>query len=87
MEEIYYINDALNQLENSMDKYIDNVKYIWDSSIIPFMDSGDCMVFDNLTDKDFSKFIEFFMKQRTYTKMLETYRRLINRKEFLEKND
>jgi len=87
MEEIYNINNALNELESTMYKYKTNVKKIWDTNLIPFMNSGDCMVFDNIIDKDYDKFVNFFMKQKTYVIMLETYERLIRRKNYLENNN
>jgi hypothetical protein len=81
--EIFIVNHSLNELEDTMSKYTDDVKYMWENNIISFMQSQDCYTLDNLKDDDYIKFLNFMMEQRTYKLMMVSYRRLMARKQIL----
>lgn len=77
---------ALKEIIDTMNKYINDTLMIWNTEIIPFMDSNDCYVLDKLNNNDCDKFIDFMKTQKTYTLMTIAKHRLEQRLEYLKNN-
>lgn len=82
--EIKYIDNVLDKLQITMNKYMNNSYYIWTHTIIPFINSTDCLTLDNLLETDHHKFLNFMAGQNTYKRMTISYKRLQNRKKYLQ---
>lgn len=85
IKELMSIGASIHHLNKSMQKYIDDSKYLWDETVLPFIESADCNTLHNLRHDDYDKFIKFMMEQHTYKLMIESKKRLIKRKEYLNK--
>lgn len=83
LEEIELIDNTLVQLYEQMDRYLDDAKLIWDEHIKDFIKSTDCNTMHYLTEYDSDKFLKFMATQRTFTIMIMTKTRLIDRKMYL----
>lgn len=71
---------AIDNLYMEMNRYENNVLYIWEEIIIPFINSSDCLTLQYLTNNHYKNFLHFMLKQSTYTLMEITMDRLIDRK-------
>jgi hypothetical protein len=85
MEELKIIEISIDRLEINMMKYTEDLKYIWETKIKPFVNSTDCNI--NFNHKfTFDNFHEFMLTQKTYKFMLLAYNRLIEQRDFLREN-
>ena len=82
-DEIMILDEVIQTLELTMDKYIDDVEMIWDARIVPFINSNDCMTLGKLNDNDFLKFLNFMLEQKTFKLMSISHKRLNGRKKYL----
>lgn len=85
IKELVYIDNALSKLHESMYKYLEDVKMIWDTELVKFMNSQDCLILQNLSHYDYNKFVDFMTSQKTFKSMLSAQNGLLKRKEFIEK--
>lgn len=85
--EIRRIDKTLEQLSNTMYKYILDAKALWDTEIGSFIESTDCLILDKLTPNDHREFIDFMCEQRTFRLMQTAHKRLSIRRAFLESNN
>ena len=83
LTEINNINSILFNLEMSMNKYIEDSKKIWDHEFIPFLNSSDCLILQNINENEYSTFINFMIEQKTFRLMLNASIRLKNRLQYL----
>jgi hypothetical protein len=81
--EIGLLTTTINELEKTIDYYIDDSMYIWDTVFVPFMNSGDCLTLQNLNETKCSSFIDFMTSQRTYKLMMISHGRLTERLNYL----
>ena len=78
---------AINNLELEMDRYCNNVRYIWNNHIKKFLLSTDCLTLQFLSINDYDLFLDFMTEQITYKSMIESMNRLKNRQNYLIKNN
>lgn len=79
--ELLYV--SINELEKTIKNYIDDTIYIWESIIVPFMNSGDCLTLQKLNETQYSSFSDFMCSQKTYKFMMISYSRLTERLKYL----
>lgn len=77
---------TLKGVIDTMNKYINDAIMIWNTEIVPFMNSNDCYVLDKLNNRDYNKFIEFMKTQKTYKLMTISKQRLEQRLDYLKNN-
>ncbi len=82
-DEIMILDEVIQTLEQTMDKYIDDVEMIWDMRLVPFINSNDCLTLGKLNDSDFLKFLNFMLEQKTFKLMSISHKRLNSRKNYL----
>ena len=82
MDPLKIIEMSINRLEMNMQKYTDDLKYIWDTKIEPFINSTDCNINFN-QEFTFDNFHNFMLSQKTYKFMLLAYKKLIEQKNML----
>jgi hypothetical protein len=85
MDALKIIEMSINRLENNMMKYTDDLKYIWETKIEPFVNSTDCNI-DFNHKFTFDNFHEFMLTQKTYGFMLLAHKRLTEQRQFLREN-
>jgi len=85
MEPLKIIESSINRLEMNMQKYSDDLKYIWDNKIEPFINSTDCNINFN-HDFNFDNFHNFMLSQQTYKFMLFAHKKLIEQQNLLRTN-
>jgi hypothetical protein len=83
LDEINLIEAVINTLETTIEKYVDDVRNIWDEVIVPFMESADCATMEYLQGSDCRKFMNFMTKQKTYCIMVGSHKRLMKKKAYL----
>lgn len=83
---IAIIDLALLELENSMNRYVQDSKNMFDTKITQFLNSNDCNTLQKLSPNDSDKFIQFMISQSTYQKMLKAKIKLTKHRRILEKN-
>ena len=81
--EINSINVILQNLSSTMMRYINDSKKIWDNEIEPFLKSPDCFILENISEKEYSTFINFMIEQKPYRLMLVAEARLKTRLQYL----
>ena len=83
IDELTLIDLTLKHLELTMNKYLDDVHQIWETEIVPFINSPECLVFRYLGERDFSKFLNFMLTQNTYKLIVLAKQRLGRRKMYI----
>lgn len=81
------IDKSIESLKNVMKRYIDDCTTMWKTEILPFKETKDCMILQNLSYKDYSGFLEYMKDQRPYKIMLISMARLEARKEYIIKKE
>jgi len=82
-DEITIIDLTLEHLEITMNNYLDDVHQIWETEMIPFINSPDCLVFKYLGERDFDKFLNFMLTQDTFKLIIIAQERLKKRKNYI----
>jgi hypothetical protein len=85
MDELEYIDNTIEELIHTMDRYNEDSYNMWRELIVPFISSADCVILDNIYDDDPTKFIKFMMKQKTYRLMEISFRRLLAKRYYIIK--
>lgn len=83
-QKIERIETILDDLVETMKRYVDDVEYIWDKRLSPFVTSGDCMTMQGLIERGFKTFLDFMTSQKTFKIMIVSRNRLLKRKKYLE---
>ncbi|VBB18336.1 hypothetical protein YASMINEVIRUS_799 [Yasminevirus sp. GU-2018] len=83
LKEIEEIDSALIDLCESIQKYLDDAKNMWDTVFAPFINTCDCATLQKVSDRDFHVFVDFMTTQRVYKLMITSKVRLEKRKRFL----
>ena len=84
--ELCLIEETIYNLIDEMDRYIYETKKLWDNHISQFIESSDCLVFDNIGINGYDKFYDLMINQKTFKLMKISLKRLQRRKQFLIKN-
>ena len=85
-DELCLIEETIYNLIDEMERYIYETKKLWDNHISQFIESPDCLVFDNIGINGYDKFYELMINQKTFKLMKISLKRLQRRKQFLIKN-
>ena len=84
--EINKINKTLENLDEEINRYNQDVFDLWNSQFRPFINSSDCFIYNNESDDtNYNKFCDFMCEQKTYKLMTIAKKRLIARREYLNK--
>jgi len=84
--ELVRINKSLKKLEQTIHSYMDNSKMIWDELFCPFMNSGDCMILENMSDNDYNTFWNFMKEQQVFRLIVTAFKRLLARRDYILNN-
>lgn len=84
--ELVRINKSLKKLEQTLNTYVDNSKMIWDELFCPFINSGDCMILENMSDNDYNTFWNFMKEQHVFKLITIAFKRLLSRRDYILKN-
>ena len=57
---------TIYNLDQEMVRYIEDIKYIWDTKIKCFLLSSDCVTLQYMSEQEYNKFFKFMLNQRTY---------------------
>jgi len=77
------IDVAIESLKVTITNYMDDCLAMWDEEIMPFSKSKDCVILQNLTEKDCLKFLEFMKSQKPYKIMMVSLDRLEATKDYI----
>jgi len=82
------VEKSIEALKSTMDKYMNDCMVMWNEEIVPFSQSKNCMIFQNmnLTEKDCLRFLEFMKSQKQYKIMKTSLIRLEIKKDYLLKH-
>lgn len=86
IDELVLIDLTIQHLEITMNKYLDDVHQIWDTEVVPFINSPECLVFKYLGERDFGKFLNFMLQQDTFKLITLAQQRLRKRKKYIIDN-
>lgn len=81
--ELKRIETAIDHLSSEMYRYHDEMKFIWDEKIGSFISSGDCTTMQNISDRDFKKFMNFMSGSKVYKIMQISRKRLVRRRQYI----
>lgn len=89
MDNIYYEiekhQNIIEELEGDIEKYIENCQRVWNSHIVPFINSSDCTTIKYLKENDFHKFLTVMTEHKEYKIMQTSLKRLNAKLEYLMK--
>jgi hypothetical protein len=85
-DELCLINETIHNLENEINRYIEESKNMWNNHISKFIKSSDCLIFDYIGINGYEKFMKLMTHQKTYRLMKISLRRLHQRKMVLINN-
>jgi len=83
--ELDMIDRTLDVLSKEIDRYCKLIQYIWNYSMIPFINSNDCNTLNYMTEYDYWVFEEYMLSQHVFRVMYASLQRLLARKRYLTK--
>ena len=84
--ELCIIDETIHNLISEIDRYVQEIKELWDNHIVNFIKSSDCVTLDKIGSDGYSKFYDLMTNQKTFKLMKIALKRLNRRKKFLLKN-
>ncbi len=82
-KELIRVNKTIKKLSQSIDKYENDTKILWDELICPFIYSGDCMILEYMSDWNFHTFHKYMEEQKVYKLMMIAHKRLLSRRNYI----
>lgn len=82
-KELIRINKTLKKLSQAIDKYVDDIKTLWEELMCPFILSEDCMILERMPEWIYMSFYKYMEEQRVYKLMMIAHKRLLNRRDHI----
>lgn len=84
-DELEIINETIDRLESEIDRYMTEIRHLWDTHLETFIKSEDCLTFKYIGCYGYDKFFTLMTNQKTFKLMLISLKRLHKRKNFITK--
>jgi len=85
VDEYDLLTEALNNVERSISRYVDLLDSIWNTRIIPFIESDDCTIMERVNRSDSRNFYTMMYNQPIYIEMTDSRKKIQNKLEQYKK--
>jgi len=77
--------EAYNNVLTEINRYTDVVEYLWNEKVIPFIESNDCSILEQISRSNYRKFNEMMFSQPIYLELIASYKKIQKKIDILNK--